>query len=319
MGSIKMKRAKAAKIFLDDCGSFLGRGKGCLIVRDRKGKVEEYPLFENEIGEVHIRIGNSVSSGALATCAFWGIDLLILTQRGNPVAYLKSLDYDSHVKTRICQYEAMKNGKGIEIAKKIVLSRIEGQNQIPRKYGLRQHDLVKARETISKIESDKLSVVRKRLMSIEGFHTERYFRQIFQLLPKSIMIQKRRTFKAYDGINNTFNLAYTILKWKVLRAIIKAKLEPYLGFLHSEQFGKPSLVCDLMEMYRYLIDNFLIQYSKTLRKKDFSMKKEDFSRKRKGQREYLKKSLAKEFMNKLNSFFESKVEIPRIKHGKRQR
>jgi hypothetical protein len=32
----------------------------------------------------------------------------------------------------------------------------------------------------------------------------------------------------------------------------------------------------------------------------------------------LKKALAKDFMNKLNSFFESKVEIPRIKHGKRQ-
>ena len=117
---------------------------------------------------------------------------------------------------------------------------------------------------------------------------------------------------------NTFNLAYTVLKWKVLRAIVKAKLEPYLGFLHSEQFGKPSLVCDLMELYGYLIDDFLIQYSKNLKKRDFSMKKEDFSRKRKGQREYLKKSLAKDFMSKLNSFFESKVEIPRIKHGNRQ-
>ena len=74
----------------------------------------------------------------------------------------------------------------------------------------------------------------------------------------------------------------------------------------------------LMEMYRYLIDDFLIQYSKSLGKKDFTMKKEDFSRKRKGQREYLKKALAKDFMNRLNSFFESKVEIPRIKHGKRQ-
>lgn len=110
-------KTRTAKIFLDDCGSFLGRGEGCLIVRDRKGKVEKYPLFENEIEEVQIRIGNSVSSAALATCAFWGIDLLILTQRGNPVAYLRSLDDDSHVKTRIAQYEALKNGKGVSIAK----------------------------------------------------------------------------------------------------------------------------------------------------------------------------------------------------------
>jgi hypothetical protein len=38
--SIDMRKAKTVKIFLDDRGSFLGRGKGCLIVRDRKEKVE---------------------------------------------------------------------------------------------------------------------------------------------------------------------------------------------------------------------------------------------------------------------------------------
>jgi CRISPR-associated protein Cas1 len=312
-------RSKIAKIFLDDAGSFLGRGKGCLIVKDRKGKVEEYPLFENEVGEVQIRIGNSVSSGALTTCAFWGIDLLILTQRGNPVAYLKSLEDDSHVKTRVCQYEAMKNGKAIEIAKKIVLSRIEGQNQILKKYGLRQHDLIRAKEAINKIESDKLTTVRKKLLSIEGRLTEHYFHQIFQLMPQAILIEKRRrSFKAYDGLNNTFNLAYTVLKWKVHRAIMRAKLEPFLGFLHSEQFGKPSLACDLMELYRYLIDDFIIQYSKSLRKKDFALNQEDFSSNRKGKREYLSKPLAKDLMIKLNAYFESKVEVPRVKHGNRQ-
>jgi CRISPR/Cas system-associated endonuclease Cas1 len=110
-------KSKIAKIFLDDAGAFLGRGEGCLIVSDKKRNIEKYPLFENQIGEIQVKIGNSVSSGALATCAFWGIDLIILTQRGNPVAYLRSLDDDSHVKTRVCQYEATKNGKSLEIAK----------------------------------------------------------------------------------------------------------------------------------------------------------------------------------------------------------
>ncbi|MCW4004580.1 MAG: CRISPR-associated endonuclease Cas1 [Candidatus Bathyarchaeota archaeon] len=312
-------KSKIAKIFLNDSGYFLGRGKGCLIVKHRKGKVEEYPLFENEVGEVQIKIGNSVSSGALATCAFWGIDLLILTQRGNPVAYLKSLEDDSHVKTRLCQYEAMKNGKAAEIAKKIVLSRIEGQSQILKKYGMRQHDVMRAKETINNIESNKLSTVIKKLLSIEGKHTEHYFHQIFKLMPKSILkTERRKNFKAYDGVNNTFNLAYTVLKWKVHRAVIRAKLEPFLGFLHSEQFGKPSLVCDLMELYRYLVDDFIIQYAKNLRKKDFSMNQEDFSSNRKGKREYLTKQLSKDLMIKLNSFFESKVEVPRVKHGNRQ-
>ena len=107
-------------------------------------------------------------------------------------------------------------------------------------------------------------------------------------------------------------------KWKVHRAIIKAKLEPYLGSLHSEQFGKPSLICDLMEAYRYLIDDFVIQYCMSLRKKDFAMKREDYSSNRKGERQYLNKALAKDMMRKLNSFFESIIEIPRVRHGNKQ-
>jgi CRISPR-associated endonuclease Cas1 len=140
---------------------------------------------------------------------------------------------------------------------------------------------MKAKEIIRNIQSDKLATVRKTLLSVEGKFTEHYFHQIFHLLPKSVMIEKRRTYKAYDGINNTFNLAYTVLKWKTHRALIRAKLEPFLGFLHSEQFGKPSLVCDLMELYRYLVDDFIIQYTKTLGKRDFELKQEAFSSKRK--------------------------------------
>jgi CRISPR-associated protein Cas1 len=63
-----------------------------------------------------------------------------------------------------------------------------------------------------------------------------------------------------------------VLQWKVHRAIIKAKLEPYLGFLHSVQYGKPSLVCDLQELYRYLVDDFVVQFCQGLRKKDFITK-----------------------------------------------
>ena len=311
-------KTRTAKIFLDESGSFLGRGEGCLIVRDRKGDVEKYALFENEIGEVQIKAGNYVSSGALATCAFWRIDVLILTHRGNPIAVLKSLDDDSHVETRIAQYEAHKSNKGVAIAKQIVLGKIEGQNYILRKYGFRQHDLMRIKEIVNGVKSDDLRVLRNKLNTIEGHATEKYFSQIFQLLPMALSIEKRRTFKAYDGINNTFNLAYTVLKWKTYRAIIKAKLEPYLGFLHSEQIGKPSLVCDLMELYRYLIDDFIIQYCKSLKKKDFALKREDYSSNRKGEREYLNKPLTKDMMNKLNSFFESTVEIPRVRYGNRQ-
>jgi CRISPR-associated protein Cas1 len=100
--------------------------------------------------------------------------------------------------------------------------------------------------------------------------------------------------------------------------VISAKLEPYLGFLHSEQFGKPSLVCDFQELYRYLIDDFVIQYCRKLAKRDFTFKTEKLSAQKKGKREYLNDAETRDFAAKLNAYFETIIEIPRIKVGERQ-
>jgi CRISPR-associated protein Cas1 len=128
----------------------------------------------------------------------------------------------------------------------------------------------------------------------------------------------REGFMAYDGMNNTFNLAYEILARKVHRALVKAKLEPYLGFLHSNQMGKLSLVCDFQELYRYLIDDFLIQYCKRISKRDFVTKTYVASRRKKGKREYLSDSETMTLLDELNKFFEKKVEVKRIRNGEHQ-
>jgi CRISPR-associated endonuclease Cas1 len=231
---------------------------------------------------------------------------------------LRSLDDDSHVKTRVCQYEALGNGKGIEVAKRVVYAKIEGQNQVLEKYGLLRHDLVKLKTALKGIKSEDLKAVRRRLVSLEGKFTEGYFRQVFGLFPEGLRPEKRSKFKAYDGTNNIFNLAYTVLKWRVHRAILGAKLEPYLGFVHSEQHGKPSLVCDLMELYRCLIDDFVVQFCKGLKEKDFMVKGERTTRKRWGKREYLNASRTMELEQGLDELFEGMVEVPRIRHGSRQ-
>jgi CRISPR-associated protein Cas1 len=117
-------------------------------------------------------------------------------------------------------------------------------------------------------------------------------------------------------VNNIFNLAYEILPWKVQHALVKAKLEPYLGFLHSIAKGKPSLICDFRELYRYLVEGLVIQFSHNLQKKDFLLKTEEFSAKRK--REYLNDSMTRNLIKSLNEYFQTKVEIPRIRVKKKQ-
>jgi len=132
------------------------------------------------------------------------------------------------------------------------------------------------------------------------------------------MKRRRTQFKTYNDVNNFFNLAYEVLKWKVHRALINGKLEPYLGFLHSIQFGKPSLVCDFQDLYRYLIDDCLIQYSQNLEKSDLIVKTESQSRKKKGKREYLNDEKTRKMLKALNEYLESYISIPRIKTGNNQ-
>ena len=177
---------------------------------------------------------------------------------------------------------------------------------------------IEFKEKIETLEGESLEKIRAKLHGIEGRYTQRYFAHIFGLLPEPIRPENRKGFKAYDGTNNVFNLAYEMLSWKVHRALIKAKLEPYLGFLHSVQYGKPSLVCDFMELYRYLIDDFLIEYCRKLRPMDFIVKTESLGRIKQGKREYLNNQQTRFLVKNLEKVIETIVEIPRIKFGKKQ-
>jgi len=309
-------RAKIKKIVLDGYGCFLGMEKGCYVVKDRNGKVERYPQFETEIGEVILTSGNFVSTGVLASFGYWSIDVLVMTKKGEPVAILKSLDDDSHVLTRIKQYEAYRNKKGLEIARTFISAKLLGQNVILNKYGFKTHGNVE--QQINSVKADSLFALRKKLMHVEAMATKHYFNQLFQLIPERIRPLNRRTLNAYDGVNNIFNLAYQLLFCKCYSAIVKAHLEPHLGFMHSLEAGKPSLVCDFQEVYRYLIDDFVVRFCQKLNAKDFVAKTCWLNRKRMGKRVYLNESMTKQLNRELLEYFRFNVEAERIRHGKKQ-
>ncbi|MDT8782293.1 MAG: CRISPR-associated endonuclease Cas1 [Candidatus Bathyarchaeota archaeon] len=310
-------QAKTKKIVIKDFGSYLGRDKGCLIVKDKDRNEKRYPLFDNEIGEIQVRSGNCISSGALATCGFWNIDVVVATGRGQPVAILKSLSNDSHVKTRICQYEAYKDERSLGIAKIFLLAKLEGQDKLLKKYGLHRFDYL-VYDKIKNLEVSDIHLARNKLRNIEGLCAEKYFEQVFGIFNEAVRPPRRKGYKAYDGINNIYNLAYKVLSWKAHTALLKAHLEPYLGFLHEIAFGRPSLICDFIELYRYLMDDFIISYARKLKPSDFSIKEAEFSTNKKGKRQYLKDEKQQEFFEKLESYFQTKVDIPRVRVGNKQ-
>jgi hypothetical protein len=74
-------------------------------------------------------------------------------------------------------------------------------------------------------------IIELRRKLYESIHSKKYFSQIFQLFNEEIRPNGRSTFLKYDGLNNTFNLAYEILKWKVHIALLRShNCQAMLGF-----------------------------------------------------------------------------------------
>ena len=73
-----------------------------------------------------------------------------------------------------------------------------------------------------------------------------------------------------------------------------------------------------MELYRYLIEDLVIEFSQKLTKKDFILKKEWYSSNRLAKRQVLNEKKTKELVKGIEELFQTKVEIPRIRYGKTQ-
>jgi hypothetical protein len=71
-------------------------------------------------------------------------------------------------------------------------------------------------------------------------------------------------------------------------------------------------------LYRYLIDDFLIERCRKLHKKDFVFVTDFIMRLKMGKRIHLCEYETDDLAEGLNNLFEREVEIPRIKHGSKQ-
>ncbi len=81
------------------------------------------------------------------------------------------------------------------------------------------------------------------------------------------------------------------------------------------QFGKSSLV---QELYRYLIDNFLLTRAKKFHKKDFMLVTDFMMHLKMGKKIHLKEYETDSLAGDLNAFFDRMVDVERIKVGNRQ-
>jgi len=306
------------KIILRDFGYFLGTNEEAFKLMKNGELIKEFPFHETN--EIFISTKNSVSVDALAWSSLYNVDVVISLHNGKPLAVLHSIKDMTSIETRLNQFRAYESMKGLEIAKSVLIQKVKNENNLLKHYNLKSYDknLRKPNlQDIKNVHAEKITQnVRTKLNTLEEHFSKHFYEQLFPLFPKWIRPKRRIKRNAIESGNNLLNLSFEVLNWKVMKAILKSKLEPYLGFLHSIQYSKPSLVCDLVEPFRPYIIHFLINYSKTLTSKDFI---KTYLIKGKYPRYFLKHDTAWNLIESLNKqLFESYVPMQRNrKHGKR--
>lgn len=97
------------------------------------------------------------------------------------------------------------------------------------------------------------------LQGLEGGGAAIYFGVFPRLLRQPMGFAGRRRRPPTDPVNALLSFGYTLLLNNVLAAIGLVGLDPYAGYLHSSQYGKPALALDLMEESRPIIVDSVVQ------------------------------------------------------------
>lgn len=88
------------------------------------------------------------------------------------------------------------------------------------------------------------------LHGLEGAGAAAFFRGFAGLLKQDLGFAGRKRRPPTDPVNALLSFGYVLLMNHVFSAVQMVGFDPYIGYLHGEGYGKPSLALDLMEEMR---------------------------------------------------------------------
>lgn len=91
------------------------------------------------------------------------------------------------------------------------------------------------------------------LIGIEGAGTACYFGLFGRLLRDGFSFERRTRRPPTDPVNALLSYGYTILANHCASAVNTVGLDPFVGYLHVAEYGRPALALDLMEEFRPLV------------------------------------------------------------------
>jgi CRISPR-associated protein Cas1 len=111
--------------------------------------------------------------------------------------------------------------------------------------------------TVSTVKPEGFSEQLDTLRGLEGSASAAYFSAFTKLFPESLHFTGRNRRPPRDPVNALLSLCYTLLHYEVLREIEVTGLDPTIGFYHQFEYGRESLACDLVELFRAKVDGFV--------------------------------------------------------------
>lgn len=241
-----------SSIIIDRHGSYLQKTGNRFTVKYGNSK-KEYSA--DRISQIIFAAHSAISSEAIKLAVDKNIDLVYLDFKGDPYARTYRTTLGGTTLTRKKQLEATISEKGTKLVIKIVEAKIASQLNFikalakDRKNNLELKRLVSYQPSkIMFYKNNGIDSIRQSLLGYEGAMASIYFKSLGLVTGFS-----KRDPKLKDEFNICLNYAYGILYNEVERACILAGLDPYLGFYHTDRYGKPCLVLDFIELFRVAV------------------------------------------------------------------
>jgi len=251
-----------AVVYLTTQGAQAHLHNGRLIVTYGQETLLRLPLTQISLLVLFGNIG--LTTPLMGALLEKGAEIVFLTRYGRFRGRLHGHD-TPHVALRRLQYAALENPTWVlQMVRGLVTAKIQHQRGLLQRYRRRKGTVPPEVDVaISRLQTALQTAGRKRsanaLRGVEGTAARAYFGGLKALFRPACRFQGRNRRPPRDPVNALLSLGYTILLQKAQSAVQAVGLDPYAGFLHVADYGRPSMALDLMEEFRPVVDGMVLK------------------------------------------------------------
>lgn len=253
------------QLVINTYGSYLRKSGECFLV---KNDDRVFEVSAKKIDSIMITTSAYLSTDALKYAIENNIDVIFLDEFGDPYGRVWHSKLGSTVLIRRKQLEISAIEEGFELAKEWIIKKLDNQidfiDRLKRPREDKKEQLEEASQGIKGIKGRLISLTgtiddrRGTIMALEGAAGKIYFDTLSYIMPERFKFDGRSRNPARDEFNALLNYGYGVLYSLVEKACIIAGLDPYIGFLHTDNYNKKSLVFDLIEMFRIYAEETVV-------------------------------------------------------------